>query len=304
MHMKARLTPWRRRLTLALALWPLLPAALRAQAFDLTSPDWLNREPALPRFLDGPAPGDSGAARANRIRLFRITPGFLSDPVGLDTSDDPPGGPQATPPMANDAGPDWLNLAMGNDNPFFDFRRPGDPGGVGYFKVHTQVQLLDDGTTGCTLGLQAWMPAGLESNGLDDGAKVLSPALSLYHQMDDGTALQGFVSKNLNLNALNYRLHHSLQYGVALQRPVGGLFPELFSEGPGNVYVFVEALGRYRYDGVTGPGPASVWEVLPGVQWRLSDNWWVTGGVSLPVGGTTSPDPRPWQGQVTCSVQF
>src|SRR5207302_1631633 len=87
--------------------------------------------------IDTPAPTGTtfSRPRPHRIRLFRIEPGFLSDPVGLEPDD-----PNEVPP---DDGPDWLQLAAGNDNPFFDFRRPGDPGGIGYFKVHGQVQLLD-----------------------------------------------------------------------------------------------------------------------------------------------------------------
>ena len=70
------------------------------------------------------------ANSANRIRLFRIQPGFLSDPVELDSDDKTPGGEPT--PSAPDDGPDWINVAIGNDNPFFDFRRRTDPGGVAY----------------------------------------------------------------------------------------------------------------------------------------------------------------------------
>ena len=92
-------------------------------------------------------------ANNNRFQLFGITPGFLSDPVGLTDPNDP-----STP--ADDSGPDWLEVTAGNDNPFFDLRSPGDPGGVGFYKLHTQVQLFDSPHTGCTVAVQAVTPAG------------------------------------------------------------------------------------------------------------------------------------------------
>jgi hypothetical protein len=285
-----RSTYWCGCLLATLGLTAIQPARGQAQVPDAPSPDWFDRESALPRYLD--AAGDSSVTREHRIRLFRISPGFLADPVGLDSDDSSPSaGPQADP------GPDWVSLTMGADNPFFDFRRPGDPGGVGYYRVNTQMLLLDSGYTGCSLALQAVTPAGRESDGLQDGQTVLIPQVALFHDLGDGTALQGFFGKNVNLNSPNYRLHHSLEYGVAVQRP---LVTDLL-DAPGDFYFFVEALGRYRYDSTTSATP-SVWEVLPGVQWRLNDNWWVSGGVIVPVKTASSSDPRLWQ--VTCKLQF
>src|SRR5207237_911039 len=155
--------------------------------------------------------GPNGAARPDRIRLFRISPGFLSDPVGLSDPDELP--------AADDSGPDWLQMSMGPDNPFFDLRRPGDPGGVGYYKVHTQVRLLESTHTGCAVALQAVTPAGREFDGLEDGPTVVSPSVALFHAMDDGTAIQGFVGKHVNLNSnwTGQQLHQSVQYGMAVQ---------------------------------------------------------------------------------------
>jgi len=43
------------------------------------------------------------------------------------------------------------------------------------------------------------------------------------------------------------------------------------------------ALGRYRYD--TDPNTCRVpaWELMPGVHWQLSDNWWMAAGLLLPM---------------------
>ena len=218
----------------------------------------------------------SPGARPNRLQLFRMMPGFLSDPVGLESDDPTP--PGAAPARADDD-LSWLQVSMGNDNPFFDFRRPGDPGGIGFYKVHSQVQVFDSPSTCFALGLQAVAPAGMQNGGVDDGPTVLVPALSLFHTLDDGTAFHGFVGKNVNCDRPlgGSSLHRSFQYGVAVQRPVVPGGPDGFN----NVYLFVEALGRYRYDATPGAaapssgGPPALWEVLPGLQWKVNPNWWI-----------------------------
>jgi hypothetical protein len=282
-----------RRLLLALA-WLLCPAAALAQDPPLSgsvpAPDWANQRSWASAFDAAP---DAARARANRIQLFRIVPGFLADPVGLE-SDDP-----ADAAPASD-GPDWLQVSLGNDNPFFDFRLPGDPGGVGYYKVHTQLQLFGTRSTSFALSLQAVTPAGLDQDGVADGPTVVSPSLCVYHELGDGTALQGFIGRHLPVNAslASGPIHRNVQYGVAVQRP-------LLDTGPDNVgsfYLFVEALGRYRYD-ATDTGPPAVWEMVPGVHWRMTDNLWLSGGVLMPVNAApTSREARLWQ--FTFSFQF
>jgi hypothetical protein len=268
----------------------LIPAAVQAQSDpnSATQRVWTSD-------LDVTALQDSTGPprpRANRIQLFRIVPGFLSDPVGLETDD-----PRDTTP---DSGPEWLQLTVGSDNPYFDIRRPGDPGGVGYYKLHSQVQVFDSGATSFALALQAVTPAGLDQDGIQDGPTVVSPALCLFHTLDDGTGIQGFIGKNMDLNptSLSRPIHRNLQYGVALQRPVLDTGPDKI----GSFYVFVEALGRYRYTATTS-GPPAVWEMVPGVHWRLSENVWLSGGVLMPVGAAQpSRDMHLWQ--LTCSFQF
>jgi hypothetical protein len=178
---------------------------------------------------------------------------------------------------------------------------------VGYYRLYSQLQLVQTPTSGLSLGFQGVTPAGMESDGLATGPTVISPALSWYQELDPDTAIQGFVGKHLHANTHCFSgLGHSVQCGVAVQRPL----PDLPVTGMGKMYMFVEALGHYRYEtnlsvsptasGPTG-GPAAMWEVVPGVHWRVGDNWWLSGGVRVPV-GPAHPEAGLWQ--ITCSFQF
>jgi hypothetical protein len=230
--------------------------------------------------------------------LFRIQPAFATDPVGLDGGDDTLPDEKLPEP---DPGPDWLNISYGNDNPYFDFRQRGDPGGLGFYRVWTQVQLLDLDRTSCSLAFQAVTPAGQENNGLPDylGPKVVSPGLSLFHSFDEETALQGYVGKHVPLqySGTGY-VQKDLQYGMALQRSLAGL-PAL--DPFKNLYVSVGALGQYRLER-DATRPPMVWEVMPGVQWKMADNCWVSGGMILPVGSTRTDAAGHWQ--VTLRFKF
>ena len=127
---------------------------------------------------------------------------------------------------------------------------------------------------------------------------MVSPSLSLFHALDNGTAIQGFVGKHVNLNNnLGGQLNQAVQYGMAVQHPL----VQGAADGSGNLYVFVEALGRYHYDGTVGPGPQTTWEMLPGIHYRLAPNWWMSGGIVVPV-NTPRPDANQWQ--FTCSFRF
>jgi hypothetical protein len=282
----------------------LLPAPLRAQQLlDLDRPPVLPDSADL-RLLAG-TPSSSSASRSSRIRLFRFEPGFLTDPLGVE--DDPPTGdptawmttPPPPPPPEADTGPDWIQVAIGSDNPYFDFRQRGDPGGLGFYRVCTQVQLFDNGSTGCALGLEAVTPAGQEFAGVENGSTVVKPKLGVFHALDDGTAVQGFVGKNVRVkdNGDSRPLEHNLEYGMAVQRPVANDGPDSLR----NLYFYVGALGQYNMDRDTSR-PPSVWEVLPGLHWKVADNWWMSGGVILPVGPTRTDSAGHWQ--FTCSLQF
>jgi hypothetical protein len=305
--MSARSLPGRSLALLSLFL--VLPApALLAQGTLIPSFD-PDREPLLLRDLtpgrDGGNPlVDWGSSKGRpRIRLFRMPAGFLSEPVGLDNDPDVAPPPDALPSSLSGPDDDFFNrmqVTVGTDNPFFDFRSTTDPGGVGYYRLHSQLQILETGSTGLALECQAVTPAGLESDGLADGPTFFSPALAWYQELGADTAIQGFVGKNIRANARWVdNMNRSVKYGMAVQRPVPGLTTE---SGQG-LFVFVEALGRYRPENdPTSRNPNGMrWDLLPGLHWRLSDNWWLSGGVVLPM-GMPRQDANFWQ--ITCSWRF
>lgn len=225
-----------------------------------------------------------------RIRLFRIQPGFLSDVPWL--ADDVRSG-EAEP----DADVDWLSFSAGNDNPYFELRKAGDPGGLGFARVNTQVQLWQSERTAFSLGVQAVTPLGLQSEGLADhqGPTVLSPALSLFHSLDEGLAVQMFVGKNLPvMNATTRPVRREVQYGVAVQRSLSTEENDPLS----CLFVSFGALGQ----GDRGGTRMSSLEVLPGLHWQPAQTWWMSAGYALPVGPARGDVLGQWQ--LTCSWQY
>jgi hypothetical protein len=284
-----------------LAVVAALPAA-PAQEWRGVAPE--TRDPVLPSnadWLRGMTPDDSApAGRVARFPLFRMPTSHLADPPGLEDDDPRPDPSAPTPPADNEPGGDWLELAMGNDNPYFDFRRRSHAGGVGFYKVHSQVQLFDTGTTGCSVNIQAVTPAGLESDGLRDGPTVVSPSLTLFQELNDSLAVHCFVGKCLLATGTRAdgNVDRSLQYGVALQTPV----PLFRPDEPPRMHFFVEALGRYRHEDIgNGQGPASL-ELLPGLHWQLGENWWISSGVSVPLRAAPRSESGLWQ--LTWSWRF
>jgi hypothetical protein len=247
-------------------------------------------------------------SRTPRVRLLRVAPGFLSDPIDLRDDDlglpgvpSMPGSNQPPAPAQPANGPEWIQFGAGYDNPFVDLRLPGDPGGVGYYRVNTQVQLFDSPTTACTFGVQAVTPAGIQFGGLPTGPTVFCPAFSVFHSLGQGTALQGFVAKNVPISGTAEGpsfLQRNVQYGMAVQRPIATDGPE----GLRNVFLSVGALGQFSAAGGNF-NALPTYDVLPGLQWHVNDNWWVSSGVLFPVGPTTTRT-APSQWQLTCSFQF
>jgi hypothetical protein len=273
--------------------------------------DWPRFDPTADPLLSpydpalwGPAPADADpGGRASRLRLFRMPTGFLSEPLRISRTDRAPADRDPVPaaptaPAEADAGDNRMQFAAGQDNPFFDVQRPGDPGGVGFWRYNTQVQLVDTGSTSCTLALEAVRPAGLEFDGLKEGPTVVTPAVALFHEVTDGLALQGFVGQNVYASARwTDSLDRNLEYGMAVQAPV----PTAGGEAARNLFVFLEALGRYRYEPptVATGDPSVAWDLLPGLHWRGAENWWLSGGVVVPLGESRG---NLWQ--ISCSVQF
>jgi hypothetical protein len=233
--------------------------------------------------------------RPDRFALFRMPAGFLTTPVGLDSDDDDPTASLDSPPAPGD---DRVQVLLGQDNPFFDFRYRGDPGGPGYYRLHAQYQLLDSNTSGLCLGLRAVTPAGLESDGVAQGWTVLSPALAWYQDLGGNTIIHGFIGKNVHATS-NWTdsLERSVNYGLAVQQPVPGTIPTSNC----SLHMFVEALGRQRSNPDLVDRPTSTFEMLPGIHWQMGENWWLQGGVLLPLGANRL-DPGLWQ--ITCSWRF
>ena len=277
----------------AVALALLTGSSGRAQ----DAPDPFGR-PLLLRDINlwaATADTSAAASRTPRLRLPRMPVTSLGDPLGLSPdSDDPP--PDADAPLSPPDGDlGRVQLSMGSDNPFFDFRRRGSPGGSGYYKVQTQLQLFDTGTTGFTLTCQAVRPAGLESNGLNDGPSFVSPALTVFHDLGDGSALHGFVGKDVRANSAwrDGVTDGSFRYGVALQQPV------LATDARKGLFLFVEAQGQWSdHD----PAATRSWELVPGLHYRVSDNWWMSGGVLLPFGPTRDGSAGQWH--LSCRWQY
>lgn len=207
---------------------------------------------------------------ANRVRLFRIQPGFVTGVPWLDAGED----------AAADPGPDWVSFAAGNDNPYFDLRQRGDPGGVGFARVHTQVQLFGTGQTAVSLGLQAVTPLGIEFEGLPDqqGTTVVSPALAFFHTLEEGTAFQAFVGTHVPvLNRTTQPIRRDVQCGLAVQRalavdaadPLSGLF------------VSLSALGQTKR--LEDVGRSTTWDLVPGLHWQPGPTWSISGGLMVPL---------------------
>ncbi|HEY7311039.1 MAG TPA: hypothetical protein VH643_16870 [Gemmataceae bacterium] len=299
------LAPANRRLPVLLILSVCLfaPCALRAESLEANSSLGL-WDLDLGHDTLGAPPATMSPSRGQRIRLFCIAPGFLSEPIGLQDDDSGlpgvpsmPGSNLPSAPAQAD-GPEWVQFGMGNDNPNLDLRRPGDPGGVGYYRLNTQVQLFDSPTTSCAFGLQAVAPAGIQFAGMPDGPTVFSPAFSVFHSITENTAIQGFVAKNVPVSGADGTcfLQRSLQCGMAVQRPLSADGPEALR----SVFLSVGALGAFRPDhGSLTLLPT--YDVLPGVQWHVNDTWWLSSGVLVPVGPVRT---APSQWQLTCSLQF
>ena len=272
-----------------LAEGPIIPDDLSGPVIDYS------RTPIVPlRILALPSL-PTPPTHSSRVRLFRIQPGFLSDVTWLDDDRTAP----APKPLDFDPEPEVFSLSAGNDNPLFDFRSKGDPGGVGYSRVNSQLQLFDTSKTAVCLGLQAVTPAGLASDGLADnrGTTVVTPGCSLFQELDEGFGVQAFVSKHMPLlNQVGAPVRRDMTYGLAIHRSVTTNPADPLS----NLFLSLGATGQQRAE--NDGGKTINWDVMPGMHLHLADNWWVSGGVVLPVGPNRYENGGHWR--LTCQWQF
>jgi hypothetical protein len=208
-----------------------------------------------------------------RLRLFGMPAGFLATPIGLEDEDDAKlaNDPVYAAMLKKDDDFKDVQICLGMDNPFFDMGRPGSIGGVGYYQVYSQFQLLDTGATSMCLNMQAYAPAGVQWGGLANGPTYVCPALAVFHDLGKGTAVQGFVRENLNTGAgWDDNWNRKMYYGMAWQCPLGA---------DRDVYFFVQALGRFNPE-AAHPCAHPTMTLLPGIQWRMGDNCWLSLGGS------------------------
>jgi hypothetical protein len=221
-------------------------------------------------------------SRTPRLRMFGMPAGFIMNPMGIHEDDD-------VEPWAKDTGPSNIQFVLGNDNPYLDPLRPGGIGGVGFYRLYSQFQCFDTGSTSVCLNLQGFAPLGAQFDGLPTGPAVFSPAVAWFQELGNGTAVQGFVSQNvktMDSGAWARSFSTRTFYGMAFQCPI----PTFERQGPSNVFFFVEAIGGLRLNS-EGTYTWREMQLLPGIQWRLNDTCW------LSLGGTR-------HGLVTCSWQF
>jgi hypothetical protein len=277
----------RPRLIVKLTAWLFLGGVLagdagraHAQTPATFSPDALTQQPRLDfRWYsfdgkDGVTP--STASRTTRLQMSGMQAGFITNPLGIDQDDDLPPGASDSLNRPLDTDPDFVQFAVGTYNPYFDLRLPGDPGGLGYYKVHSQLQIIDGRATSVCLNLQAYTPAGQQVGGLASGPTYFIPAVAGFQDLGYGAALQGYFGQNIQANAHWSDLTPNFLYGMALQYAV----PGVNAKGEQGLFLYFEAVGRYRTDPTQASGHTAMWEFVPGVQMRLNSNCWMSLGAS------------------------
>jgi hypothetical protein len=283
-----------RHSALSLALLVCLLGRASSSAQDVAGDATLSADSLWQLPAAGAAQGAS-ANRSPRVRLFRIAPAFQAEPLGLYEAEELPGvTPRSEVEQAPDEGPDWLQIWMGSDNPYLDFRQPGDPGGLGFYRIYTQMQLFETASSGCALNMQAVTPAGIQYWGLPNGVTVFTPTLSFYHAVNPGMTLQGFVGKNLPVSdaGLAPCLQRRVECGVGVQQALN-------RDG---LYLSLEGLAQTPADHRALEMPPAL-QVLPGMQWQVDEGWWLSSGVLMPTGISPLHHP-PGRWQMTCLFQF
>lgn len=267
-----------RQRPLSLAKLPVLLAAhllfaLPAQAQIFPPAEELWKKPVLDLVSNDCMERDFTAPSSTpRLRMFGMPTGFLATPFGLVDDDDPALSNDPMLVQKEDDSRD-LQIAFGADNPYFDLLRPGNPGGIGYTRVYSQYQVFDSGRTSLCVNMLAYTPTGLQNGGIANGPTTFCPALSWFHDLGHGTALQGFVCQNINARpGWEDNPTRRTFYGMAWQFPLAA-----DKDSDQGVYFFVQAMGRFYYDD-NNTRPAMT--ILPGIHWRVADNCWLSVGGS------------------------
>ncbi len=273
------------------------------QTPEVSRPAPLDR-PVVPFDLNALLAGPDGAkTSAQRVRLFMMPTGGVND-LAVRDFETSPTEPGILSPGADPTDDLKIDMNFNADNPYFDFRLPRDPGGVGYQRYQTGWAVLDTPESALSLNCQAVTPAGLEADGLASGQTWLSPGLSCFQRLGEDAGLQAFVTKNVRaqLRGGDSPLDGPMRYGMAVHQPC----PLLDGWTPGRVFWFMEAVGNVRTDDLvttTTTGntlPRLV--VLPGLHFQTAPNCWLSGGVMVPVSSGTRTDQSLWQ--VTASWRF
>ena len=260
------------------AAWLTMCGGAPGQEFHLWQPQDLFGSPRVPLRInptdDSASP--SSPSSAARLQMLGMPSGFIVNPIGIMDDDDVPPGAILDTDRPNPER-DLVQLNFGNYNPYLDLRRPGDPGGVGYYKIYSQMQLFDSGKSSVAMGLQAYTPAGVEMGGVANGPSYVVPALAWFQDLGNGAALQSYIGQNIHaIPRFTDRMNTNFHCGVALHCPV----PGTDSTNEQGLFFFVQALGRYHFDDGSTPANRPMWEVVPGVQWRLNNNCWMSVGAS------------------------
>ena len=267
------------------------------QSINPDSP-WADTTPArqLDTILSRPV--DNSSAYSSHIHLLNMPSALPGDPLGMMPDTDP----VLDDPFSM-AGSDGLNdrlqLNLGADNPFFDLRRRRDPGGVGSYRFYSQAPIFDSHRCYMSFVFQGVTPAGLEAQGVAEGPTILSPSFACFYQLSpNGAGIHVFACKDLEAHSRwTNGLPHDYRYGLAYQSPL----PGLTNTPCRGVQFYVEALGRWRTDNDFASPPPSKMDMLPGLHYQVGENWWVTGGLLVPVGPQRA-DAHHWQ--LTTSWRF
>ncbi|OAI51796.1 hypothetical protein AYO44_04830 [Planctomycetaceae bacterium SCGC AG-212-F19] len=243
----------------------------------------------------GPISDLPGHRQFPRLRFFGTPCGCASQIFASSQDEDIP------VPDANDANDPIfarLDVWVGNDNPYFDLRRPGMLGGVGYYRVNADYWLLDEPRSSFVIHCRAVTPAGLAAGGIEHGPTIVRPGLTWSQVLGPTITAQAFVeTKMVGGTKPVAGPEEAFRYGFAVQHAL----LDDFTLDSGEVYLFVQALGRNAAVGPPGTPGASRWDVVPGVRWEPDETFWLSGGVMFGSGrGRT--EALLWQ--ITCACRF